>query len=417
MAHNPEEKLSAAHPSDEEPSDADHLELLVALGQALHASGEPSHRLERTLEGIARRLDVPLQVFALPTGLMLCVGETKAPLTVIRRVEPGGVHLERLVLLERIGERVAKGLLEPREAKRRIDHAMGAKPRWRKPATVLAYVLSAGSFAVFFGGGKIEVATAVLVGLVVGLMAVVLRDLLRAPRLFELTAAAAAAVIASVVQLYVDSFIDWIPLASGLIILLPGLTLVDSVDELAHGHLTSGASRLAGVAVVLLAMSFGAVLGLAITPDAEARTPETAHTDLTWWCAPALVTVAVGSTIRFRARPIDFWPALVGSVTALLGMHVADRWLDTMARPFVAAFLLGIAANGFARLWHRPAELVAVPGLALLVPGAFGVRTIAALLSEDTALGVDTAFHMFIVAMALVTGLLFSNAFFREPSR
>jgi hypothetical protein len=49
-------------------------------------------------------------------------------------------------------------------------------------------------------------------------------------------------------------FAEWIPLASGLIILLPGLALVDAIEELAHGHLTSGSARLAGVGAILLAM-------------------------------------------------------------------------------------------------------------------------------------------------------------------
>jgi uncharacterized membrane protein YjjB (DUF3815 family) len=58
--------------------------------------------------------------------------------------------------------------------------------------------------------------------------------------------------------------------------------------------------------------------------------------------------------------------------------------------------------------------LFTVPGLALLVPGSFGVRSMSALLSEETAVGVDTAFHMFLAAMALVTGLLIANSMFRQ---
>jgi uncharacterized membrane protein YjjB (DUF3815 family) len=37
-----------------------------------------------------------------------------------------------------------------------------------------------------------------------------------------------------------------------------------------------------------------------------------------------------------------------------------------------------------------------------------------ALLSQDTTAGIDAAFRMFMIAMALVAGLLFSNALQRE---
>ncbi len=91
------------------------------------------------------------------------------------------------------------------------------------------------------------------------------------------------------------------------------------------------------------------------------------------------------------------------------------RSLGELAGPFLAALVLGIVAQLYARVSGQPAELFSVPGLALLVPGSFGVRSMAALLSEQTTVGVETAFHMILTAMALVTGLLVSSLF--HPDR
>ena len=74
--------------------------------------------------------------------------------------------------------------------------------------------------------------------------------------------------------------------------------------------------------------------------------------------------------------------------------------LGPFAGPFVAVFVLGSFANVFANTVRRPCALMSVPGSGVLVPGSFGVRSMAALLSEQTAVGVDTAFHMFVTAMA-----------------
>jgi uncharacterized membrane protein YjjB (DUF3815 family) len=51
-----------------------------------------------------------------------------------------------------------------------------------------------------------------------------------------------------------------------------------------------------------------------------------------------------------------------------------------------------------------------VPGLMLLVPGSVGFRSLASLLERDVVAGVDTAFSMLMVAVALVAGLLSANA-------
>jgi uncharacterized membrane protein YjjB (DUF3815 family) len=235
--------------------------------------------------------------------------------------------------------------------------------------------------------------------------------------LFELTAAAVAATIATVGDSVLGGFAEWVPLASGLIILLPGISLIDSVDELANGHLASGGARMAGVGVTFLALAFGSILGSQVAvylanPHISAPLrplPE-------WSVYPALVVVAAGSMIRFQARPVDFFTGLVGSSVALLAARKGVATLGPLSGPFVAALLLGLTSNIYARIRRQAPELMAIPGIALLVPGSFGVKSLSALLSEDTTKGIDTAFEMFLVAMALVAGLLFSDSLIRERS-
>ncbi len=390
-------------------------ELLAALAKSLHSAGLPAHRLESLLTETARHLGTPAQVFALPTGVMLAVGRETSPVTMLLRVEPGAVHLERLARLSAIARGVIRGQLAAPEAKRRIDFVMRAGPRWGVLSTVLAYVLSAGSFSVFFGGAIPEIVTGVGVGLAVGLLSVLMRGLRSNTRLFELLAAVAAAAIANAGYALDHDLVQWIPLAAGLIILLPGLTLVDALDELAHGNLASGGARLAGVGVVLLVMAFGAVVGASlIVPSLATPVDSPPERVPVWWIAPALVAVAFGSMIRFRARWRDFWEALGASTLALIAARVGTAQFGPFAGPFLAALLLGAVANLTANALRQPAQLIVVPGLALLVPGSFGVRSLSSLLTEDTTVGVDTAFHMFLTAMALVSGLLVSNSFFRE---
>jgi uncharacterized membrane protein YjjP (DUF1212 family) len=391
------------------------VSLLAALGKALHVVGVPAHKLEDAMMETGERFGAHVEIFAMPTGLIMSVIDDRESITVIDRIEPGTVHLERLARLSRIAEQVSNGGLDTAEARRQIEQTMSTRPRWGKLSAVIAYVLSAAAFSVFFHGGWIEVLTGTCVGLAVGLLSVTMQRFSR--RLFELVAAAVAAVIANLAHLVVGEFVEWIPLAAGLIILLPGLAMVDAIEELAHAQMTSGAARMAGVGIALLAMAFGAVLGLSAVPPALELAMEQAEPtfQLGWiWLTPALIAVAAGSTVRFRARPVDFWSALGASSLALVASRYATSLLGEFAGPFIAALLLGLSAHVFANALRQPAEMFLVPGLALLVPGSFGVRTMAALLDENTVLGVDTAFHMFLTAMALVAGLLFSDSLFRN---
>ena len=393
-------------------------DLLTTLARALHQAGLPAHKLEETLLLTAERLGVALQVFSLPTGAIMSFEDLPRQRTRMARMPPGQVNLERLAQLSAVAEEVIRGDLQPNAARQRIEEIVAMPPRWSTLATVLAYVLSAAAFTVFFGGDRPEVFVGSCVGLAVGLVSLLLPPEQTRGRVFELIAAIAATVVAGTADWLVGSIVEWAPLAAGLVILLPGIALVDAIEELAHGHLASGSARLAGVFVILLALTFGTVLGMKLgelLPGAPAAREPQPVSAVAWGAALALVSI--GSMIRFRARPKDLLAIFVASTIALVVSRVGVEYTGDYAGPFLGALALGLVANLYARLFAGPAELFLIPGLALLVPGSMGLRSMGALLTQDTSAGIDTAFRMFIVAMALVAGLLFSSALARDRIR
>jgi uncharacterized membrane protein YjjB (DUF3815 family) len=89
--------------------------------------------------------------------------------------------------------------------------------------------------------------------------------------------------------------------------------------------------------------------------------------------------------------------------------RLGGRLGNPLLGPFLGALVLGLVANLYAR-WREPApQLLIVPGLALLVPGSFGLRSLDSLLSGASVTGLELGFQMFMMTIALVAGLLFSN--------
>jgi uncharacterized membrane protein YjjP (DUF1212 family) len=385
-------------------------DFLVMLARSLHEVGQPSHLLEDTLQRVAVRLGQSIEVMALPTVVLMADAAGRVRHMVSGPI--GATDLERLSQCTAVAEEVARGALTPADASERLATILRAPPRWGQAATAAAYVLSAAAFAVFFRGDAADLLVACAVGLVVGLVAVFLRRA-RGTRLFELTAAAAAGLVVGVGEWELGDPTAWVPLASGLIILLPGLSLVDAVEELANGRLTSGSARLAGVIVGFLALIFGVLLGLRLGELLPPAPPAVGPQLPGWAVVPALLAVAAGSTIRFRARPADTAVVLAASALALFGSRLGAAALGPLTGPFLAALLVSLAGKGYARVARRPAEVVVVPGLAVLVPGSVGLRSAAALLRANPAAGVETGFHMFVIAMALVAGLLAGNMLVR----
>jgi uncharacterized membrane protein YjjP (DUF1212 family) len=408
--------ITARHPSSEnQDTDASGLrfdeELICELGLALHNVGQPAHRLESTLARVACRLGLVVQSFSLPTGLMLCFKRAGTPATVLVRLSPKPTDLERMRQRTIEAEALARGRIVPRAALERIRGLTGLRPQRSRAATVAGFLLSAAAFSVFFGAGVRELLIATAVGFAVGLVAILFGKSRTSSRRFELTAAAVAGFVSALADAHLGSYVHWIPIASGLVILLPGLTLVDSIEELANGHLASGAARMAGVGVVFLALIFGVLLGVNAAGLIADEGPPGGAIPLPYWVAlPALLVVALGSTFRFQARWHDVPWILVASAVALAGSRLGARLGNPLLAPFLGALVLGLAANLYAR-WKEPTpHLLLVPGLAVLVPGSFGLRSLDSLLSGQAVIGVNEGFQMFMMTMALVAGLLFSNA-------
>ena len=385
-------------------------QMLVTLGRALQQVGLPSHRIEQSLIKIAEQFQVPVEVLSFGTGQIISFHRPTGPWTFVLRTQPATADLDRLSQLTVIGERLMQGSITPLAARARVERVMHPTGRPGLVAIVLAYVCSAAAFSVFFGGGWWELVVSTCVGLAVGLIAVAMRRVRQPGRLFELAAAMAAAAIAGTADQVLGAYGGWIPLAAGLIILLPGMALVDALEELASGQLLSGAGRFAGVGVAFLALTFGVIAGYSLTsylPEVDNVDPEEFSK---WAIIPALLVVSVGSLIRFRARVSD-WPIiLIASVVALIGSRISKAYVGDILGMFLASLLLGVVAGAYSRWSRRPHQLIVVPGLALLVPGSVGYRSLETLAGQDADLAVVTAFQMFMIAMALVAGLLFSNA-------
>ncbi|WP_435021155.1 threonine/serine ThrE exporter family protein [Tundrisphaera sp. TA3] len=394
-------------------------EVLFTLAKTLHQAGVPSHRLEATLARVAERLGICVEAFALPTGLILSAGRGEGAAVRLFRLPPRPTDLERLRRLTSESEAIARGEVPPAQAVARLEAVLAATPPVPPHAAhAVGLLLSAAAFSVFFGGGPLELLVAAFIGGVVGLIAMAFGGRRGASRRYELVAAFAAGLVATLVDHHLSHFIHWIPIASGLIVLLPGLALVDSIEELANGHLASGGARMAGVGSAFLALIFGVILGVNVAELAGSAQPDRNSVSFpTWALLPALAVVALGSVFRFHARLRD-WPLiLLASAVALAGSRIGGRLGNPLLGPFVGGLALGLTANLYSRFFRPTPQLLLVPGLALLVPGSMGFRSLEALVEGDSIRGIEQGFTMFLMGMALVAGLLFGNAQVDRPDR
>jgi uncharacterized membrane protein YjjP (DUF1212 family) len=394
---------------------ADSIEFVLDLGRALHRYGTPAHRLEEALLDCCRRLGLAAEVFTTPTTIIMSFGEPHELRTRMMRVEGGELDMGKLAQVDQLADDVASLRCTPAQGVDALAQILAAPRQFGHGLSTLSHGIAAGSLAVFLGGSLADVAIAGLIGLTLGLLAQYAQRSTDQARVFELVGAAIAAFAAGIAPALWPAATPPIITVAALLILLPGMSLTVAMTELATRNLIAGTARLMSAVIVLLELVVGVAIGekaahalVAVHQALPAPLPEWAR-----WIALGASGIGVGIVVQ--AQPRAFGWIVAGCVTGYVGSRLGTAWLGGTSLGgqlgvMVGACALGVLSNIYARRLARPAQVVSVPAMLLLVPGSMGFRGMASLLDHDTLTGVESVFAMFVVALAIVAGLLIANA-------
>jgi uncharacterized membrane protein YjjB (DUF3815 family) len=190
------------------------------------------------------------------------------------------------------------------------------------------------------------------------------------------------------------------------------------VNELASRQLVTGTARFAGAMVVLFKLTFGSVAGAQVI-NALGWTPRTVQgTSLPVAVElVAMLAAAFSFAILFQAKKRDI-PLVMGSaVMGYVLTRLASGWLApsdvggvTFAGGvFFSSLVMAALANLYGRFAGRPATLVRLPSIMLLVPGSVGFRGLSSIMERDYTLGLETGVAVLSALVALMAGLLFGS--------
>lgn len=403
-------------PEGFDPAGDPRVEFLCAAGAVLARYGARTNRLESRLAACACALGVEAQFYVLPTAIFAAFGSRSQARTVLINTEEVSVDLRGLTLVGEVLNAVTKGEMDPRVGLSEVHRLTSPPARFAWYWRILAAGLSATAIVVLLGGGQRSFLPAALVGLGVGILIAVGLRTQRLVPLLELLAGILAAALAAALWHVLPHFAIDIVVLAGLTPLVPGLAITRGVSELAAGHVVSGTSRLAGAAIVLATLAFGVALGtytlgrLGWMPPslaAHGRVPELV-------VLASIVAGSVAFLILMNAQPRDFAVIVLAWVVAVYGLRLGAWLAGATLGIVVAAALLGVACNLYGRYTGRPSAVPRVPGLVVLVPGAFGFRSVAAVFDGSTA-AAGILVSLAVIAVGLVVGLLIADSAIPVP--
>lgn len=394
------------------------LDLALRTGEALLGTGagvaDVTVAMQRMVAGLGLR---GCQIDITFNSITVSLDREDGAVTRVRVLEVRTSDYTRLASLLELVDDAADGKVRVEEALARLDAIVGAPhpyPRW---LVTLALGAMAGGVAVLLGGGW---PVAVLAAATTAVIDRVQRILRRwgLPYLFQQAVGSAIATFVALGLLWGSEQFGWdtavlppsLVVASGLVVLLAGLSLVGAAQDAISGFpVTAGArsfevvlNTLGIVVGVGIVLDFGARLGVPLTmTDLDSFAPSFA----VQVAAAAVVAGAFAVASYARMRTVAL-VALIGALGTFVSGLIATAGAGPAARSFLGALAVGAVAGLVARRRTAPAIVLTVCGITPMLPGLAIYGAMFTIVQSGNVLsGATLALRAISIGLALAAGV------------
>jgi uncharacterized membrane protein YjjP (DUF1212 family) len=389
---------------------------VVKLGRALHECGTTSQRIERHLTNVTRMLGLNGNFLITPTTFTSAFWEDDEldQFVHIERVEPADNNLGRLWEIDALVENIADGSLSFSEGIEQLDQVTKAPWNYSPWANAFSWALIGGSFAALLSANPQDSIAAALLSVALFLVNHLgSRHAGWKPVVTILVPFVSGVLASATTALGIGINAPFVILSS-IIFYIPGLALTVALTEISTGHLISGSSRLVDAVMLLLKLFFGAVSGVAVAHflipgDAAVNSLPPLLPDWKTW--PAVAGLSLGLGIAFNIPRRKMLWGLLSAAIAFGAARAGEACFGMYAGMFIGALTVGLFSNLYTRLTRGPGSILMTQGIVLLVPGSRTYMILNHWVSGETILpGTSSSNQALMVFIALIAGLLFSNA-------
>ena len=406
------------------------LDLTIRVAEVMLSSGSGTADVVATAGDIAQAYqltDCVVDVFVTTIIVSALPTADSPPVTIVRSVHSRSTDYTRLGELDRLIQRITAGGVtvdEAHEAMDEITQRHHPYPRWVATAGWAGFALG---IAMLLGGGWLVCVVAAVTSAVIDRIGRLLNRI-RTPFFFQHAVGAAIATLVAVgVYLYSGQNPTTL-VATGIVMLLSGLTLVGAMQDAVTGYLLTSLARLGEAMLLTAGIVVGIVGGLQIAEIAGVSIA--LHVDATESFLPPSGPLGVGLAVfgaglAGACLTVASYAPMRAVVVAGLVAAVAELVLIELGRAgFGQVFASGVAAVGvglFATLSsirrQAPALVIATAGIMPMLPGLAVFRAVFAFAVDgDTDNGLRQMMAAIAVALALGSGVVLGE-FLGSPLR
>jgi len=397
------------------------LHLLLHTGQLLMENGADSDRTVRDMMRAAAYMGIPkdqIHQHVMYTTLMLNVNDDEHTYTEFRKCHKHGVNMTTLTAISKLTWRALEKDYTLAEYERQLQHIEQAGPVYAPWQMALGAGVACGGFCMLFGGSWLDflmTAICAWIGFWVRRCCMIWGFHPYA----RIAIAAFCATMAAWSMQFVTGSIAWYPIIACTLFMVPGIPLINAIDDLLNNFIVSGMTRAMNTLLIVGAMTFGIAIAVRTGGISDFTTVGLQPSNLYFSLLAAAAIASMGFSVIFNL-PRRLLPLIgLGGIIAVTtrNVFVMELGFSQAAGSFLGAAVVGLLALKVVHIVHVPNIILTIPSAIPMVPGVLLYRLLFAMLNiqtvsaEQLMVGLRSGVTAIIVIIAIAIGVTIPSIF------